>query len=151
MSGSIRREELEAQIAQGYQRLRQLQEVGEALQQHIVSITAAIASIESVCTVLPLLKAGEHEVLFSLGSGVMLRQKVPQVDKVIIAIGAGYAVGTDPDTAKTILLKRRQNLERSMQQAHQVLAAVSREADALSTQLRALIDQLQQKGGSSGS
>ena len=112
---------------------RELQKRAEMIQQQMtmVKISAddcakVLATIEELVNI----KDGA-EMMFPIGSGSFVYANIARPDKIVVDIGSGVSVERPLEDAKTIMEKRKADLEKAYEDMNASMAQVSQQMQAI--------------------
>ena len=112
----------------------------ELIQQQIELIRASIAEVDTLNNTLDDLKGKDSvEAFVPVGAGSFIEGNLKNTDKIIISIGAGYALRKDVEGAKEIIAGQKEDLQESLdkmlanlQQVTDMVGMLTNQANQLS-------------------
>ncbi len=125
MSGALTQQQL-AELSEKHQ-VYQYQ--AESLAQQINMVKLTVRDVETALTTITALKdepAGK-ETLVPVGFGSFIKATITNPDKVIVGVGAGVSVEKNIDDAKTFLEKKKDELNKYLEQLNGTIAKIAQE------------------------
>jgi prefoldin alpha subunit len=121
--------------------MRFLEQTAENLQQRISMINAAMTDLTYASMTLEDVEKEKEdaELLVPIGGSAYVKAKLANPDKVVVGLGAGVSVEKTLQEAKTIVIERLAELEKTMVSAQQQFAQVADRINADRDRLESLL------------
>lgn len=106
-----------------------------------------IIELQSTLQSLDELDKSESEILFPIGGNAFKSAKIANKDRLIVEIGANVALEKSTEEGKAIIKKRKDELEKFVNQIQEEMVKISNAVNQLGPELQAMADNIQKQAG----